>query len=73
MEIYDKDISKWGIYDDICVKGFQKCAPSVDMVVVTNERFVDDVLHQTAGTAIKVFDFTAYCLYGIGFEESICY
>lgn len=73
VEIYDKDISKWGIYDDICVKGFQKCAPSVDMVVVTNERFVDDVLHQTAGTAIKVFDFTAYCLYGIGFEESICY
>lgn len=72
VEIYDKDCSKWGEYDGISVKSFQECNPSVEMIVVTNERFIDDVLSQTAGTTLTVFDFTAYCLYGVGFEESIC-
>lgn len=73
IEIYDKDVNKWGKYDGVCVKSFQEHAPVVEMIVVTNERFIDDVLEQTADTSIKVFSFSAYCLYGVGFEEAICY
>ena len=73
VEFYDKDCSKWGEYNGICVKSFHECSPLAEMIVVTNERFIDDVLNQTMGTSLKVFDFTAYCLYGVGFEESICY
>lgn len=57
----------------LCCIRIRECSPSVEMIVVTNERFIDDVLSQTAGTTLTVFDFTAYCLYGVGFEESICY
>ena len=71
IEVYDKNAELWTNSASIPVKSFSERSCSVDMIVVTNAFFEDDIIEVTkaAGYTGKLFDFTAYCK---GVDFSLC-
>lgn len=71
IEVYDKNAELWTNAAPIPVKSFSKRSCNVDMIVVTNAFFEDDIIEVTkaAGYTGKLFDFTAYCK---GVDFSLC-
>jgi len=65
-EVYDNDASKWDAEAAPPVKGFEKREMSVEIIVVTNSRFYEDICRQIQAIAprIRVIDFSAYCQWG---------
>lgn len=70
-EIYDRDSSKWGCSLGGDIKPFAKRSDLVNVIIMTNGVFEDDILMELRGAGWQgiLFDFSAYSRYGLGIDE----
>lgn len=70
-EVYDKNPAKWSDKSEPKICPFVQHSKDVDIIVMTNVNFEDDIKYQIQDSEIKLFNFVAFCSWGVPFYDCI--